>query len=231
MQAASYGKVKVRWIELRARMLTKTPETEAALSQPAAAPFQWAALRKRLSVVVMSLVVGWHSLAMLVAPAPGDSVTAQSLRYVLQPYLSLLRLDNGWAFFVPVGKHAQFRYEVRDGAGNDHTFTPSEEPADSLPKYVWWREFKYLYDGIMDSPQVMGGVAGAILCETHAELDPLFVTLLQVQEENFWPEDQLAGKHPLDQEFVTVNSIVRVPCRSSPMLPSRPPIRPQRKRT
>jgi hypothetical protein len=209
-------------------MLTKTPETEAA--QPAALPFQGAAIRKRFSVLVMSLVVGWHSLAIVVAPAPADSVTVQSLRSVLQPYLSLLRLDNSWAFFAPVGNDSLVRYVVRDGDGNDHTFTPSEEPAGSLAKYVWWREFKYLYDRIVESPDVRSGVAGTILCQQHAALDPLFVTLLKVQRQNFTPEDQLAGYHPLDPEFVTVTGVVRIPCRDSPVLPVSP-IRPQRKRT
>jgi hypothetical protein len=214
-------------------MLTKTPASADVLPQPAALPLQgaverWVDWRKRAATLAMSLVVGWHSLAMLVAPAPDNSVLVQSLRSVLQPYISLLRLDTGWGFFAPVGKHAQFRYVVKDAAGNDHTFVPSEGPARSIQRYVWWREFKYLYDGIMDSPETRAGVAGTLLCREHAALDPLFVTLQQVQEENFWPEDLLAGKHPLDPEYVTVNTLLRVPCRASPVLPRPLLIRPRR---
>jgi hypothetical protein len=214
-------------------MLTKTPASADVLPEPATLPLEGAVerrieWRKRLTMLAMSLVVGWHSLAMLVAPAPNDSTMVQSLRSVLQPYISLFRLDTGWGFFAPVGKHAQFRYVVKDAAGNDHMFVPTEEPAASIPRYVWWREFKYLYDGIMDSPESRASVAGTQLCRAHAALDPLFVTLLQVQEQNFWPEDLLAGKHPLDPDHVTVSTLMRVPCRSSPVLPRPLLIRPRR---
>jgi hypothetical protein len=214
-------------------MLTKTPASADVLPQPTTLPLEgtverWVDWRKRLATVAMSLVVAWHSLAMLVAPAPADSTLVHSLRSMLQPYISLLRLDTGWGFFAPVGKHAQFRYVIRDAAGHDHMFVPTEEPAGSIFRYVWWREFKYLYDGIMDAPETRAGVAGTMLCREHVSLDPLFVTLLQVQEENFWPEDLLAGKHPLDPDYVTVNTLTRVPCRSSPVLPRPLLIRPRR---
>jgi hypothetical protein len=214
-------------------MLTKTPAAEAVLRTHAdlglAAPSaNWTLWRSRLKMLVMSLVVGWHSLAILVAPAPADSVTMQGLRYVMNPYLILLRLDNGWSFFAPIGKHAQFSYVIKDGQGIDHTFLPTEEPATSISKYVWWREYKYLFDGIMATAQSRAAVVGTLLCREHPELDPLFVTLLQIQEENYLPDDVLNGKHPLDPEFVTVNSLARVPCRGGGPLPLRQSIRPRR---
>jgi hypothetical protein len=214
-------------------MLTKTPAAEAVLPAPAvlpveAAPVSLARWRGRLLTLAMSLLVGWHSLALFVAPAPADSATVQALRSVLQPYISLLRLDTGWGFFAPVGKHAQFRYVVKDGQGIDHTFVPTEEPATSIAKYAFWREWKYLFDGIMESAESRAPVLGTLLCREHPELDPLFVTLLKVQEENYLPDDVLAGKRPLDPEYVTVDTLVRVPCRSSPVQPLRQNIRPRR---
>jgi hypothetical protein len=183
--------------------------------------------RDRLTYLAMSLVVGWHSLAMVVAPAPDSSAMMQSLRLLVQPYLSLFRLDTPWNFFAPVGKHFQFRYVVEDAAGNEHTFVPTEESSESLPGYVWWREFKYLYEGVMETPETRGDAVAALLCRKHASLAPLSITLLQLQEQDFWPEDQLLGKRPLDPEFVTVNTLTRVQCRSDSAPPRR--IRPLRK--
>jgi hypothetical protein len=214
-------------------MLTKTPAADAVLRPPAALPLpvpaaSFARWRSRLAMLAMSLLVGWHSLALFVAPAPADSVAVQSLRSVLQPYISLLRLDTGWGFFAPVGKHAQFRYVIKDAAGIDHTFVPTEEPASSIAKYVWWREWKYLFDGIMETAEARASSLGPLLCAQHPELDPLFVTLVKIQEENYLPDDVLSGKRPLDPEYVTVNNLVRVPCRSSPVQPLRQSIRPRR---
>ena len=135
--------------------------------------------RQRLTYLAMSLVVGWHSLAMIVSPAPNGSAIVYSLRLLFHPYLALFRLETPWNFFAPVGKHAEFRYVVEDAAGNQYTFVPSEEASRSLAGYVWWREFKYLNDGIMASPDFRGDAAGARLCQRHASLKPVSVTLLR----------------------------------------------------
>ena len=47
---------------------------------------QW---RDRLIYLAMSAFVAWHTLAMVIAPAPDNSVIVQSLRGLFQPYLTL----------------------------------------------------------------------------------------------------------------------------------------------
>jgi hypothetical protein len=181
--------------------------------------------RKRLTYLVMSLAVAWHSLAMAVSPAPNDSALVQSLRSVFHPYLAFFRLETPWGFFAPVGKHAQFRYVIEDDAGNAHSFTPTEEPSSSLARYVWWREFKYSYEGIMANPEFRGDAAAVLLCQRHAALKPFAVTLLEVVEQNYSPQDELSGKHPLDPEFTTIIPLRRVACPSDAALPARFSIR------
>jgi hypothetical protein len=182
--------------------------------------------RHRLTYLAMSLIVGWHALAVLLAPAPDSSEALQSLRRVLQPYLSMLRLDNTWSFFAPsVGKHAQFRYVVEDAGGTEHTIVPSEERSSSLASYVLWREFKYLYEGIMEDPEGRGDAIGAYLCRKHAALRPVSVTLVEVRERDFWREDYLRGKRPLDPGFVVVNPLRRVECQTGPEAAGRVPLR------
>ena len=169
--------------------------------------------RERLTYLAMSLLVAWHSLAIIVAPAPDGSTMMRTFRALLQPYLSLFRLDNKWNFFAPsVGKHSQFRYVVEDVAGKQHVFVPVEEVSRSLPSYVMWREFKYLYEGVMEAPEVRGGAITALLCRKHASLKPVSISLLRAQELNFWPEDYLHGHRPLDPDFVTVNSLTNIKC-------------------
>lgn len=218
-------------------MTTHEVELRHPLSQPFRAPVvNWVWWRDRLAYLAMSLIVAWHTFAMVVAPAPAGSGTVLSLRVPLQPYLSLFRLDNGWGFFVPVGKHSQFRYVIEDAHGNNHTFLPTEtyEPIGDtdwpLLNYVWWRGFKYMYEGIMEVPEARADVAGAYLCRRHASLEAVAVTLIDVQELDYWPEDYLRGKHPLDPEFVTENTLVRIDCRNGSAPPRRSPIRAVRPR-
>lgn len=175
--------------------------------------------RGRLTYLAMSLVVAWHSVAMMVSPAPNDGALVLSLRHIFHPYLALFRLETPWNFFAPVGHHAQFRYVIEDAAGNEHTFVPSEEPSESLSHYVWWRELKYFNDGIMASPEFRGDAAGALLCQRHASLQPRLVTLLEVVEHNYRPVDELLGRHPLDPELVAVVALRRVACPNASALP------------
>jgi hypothetical protein len=170
---------------------------------------QW---RERLTYLAMSLVVAWHSTALIVAPMPNGSTMAQTFGALLQPYLSLLRLDNQWNFFVPVGRHAQFRYVVEDAAGKQHVFTPVDEASGSVARYVMWREFKYLYEGVMEAPAIRGERITTLLCQKHAALNPASVTLLQVQELDFWPDDYLRGRRPLEPEFTFVSTLTHIMC-------------------
>lgn len=182
-------------------------------------PAPW---RQHLTYAAMSLVVAWHSIAMMVSPAPNGSEIVSSMRLFFHPYLALFRLETPWNFFAPVGKHAEFRYVVEDDAGQEHTFVPSEETAQSLSRYVWWREFKYFNDAIMASPEFRADAAGALLCQRHAALKPVSVTILEVAEQYFRPADELLGKHPLDPEFVVVVPERRVACPHGAVLPGSP---------
>jgi hypothetical protein len=168
---------------------------------------QW---RERLLYAAMSLFVAWHTLAMVVAPAPNSSVMAQSFRKLLHPYLTLFRLDNKWDFYAPnVGKGHQFRYVVADAAGTRHTFMPTDDLSWYHPSHWWFRAW---YDAIVESPEIHGDAVAARLCRQHAALRPVSITFLNLEEKDFSPEDHLGGKHPLDSEFVTVKTLKRVKC-------------------
>jgi hypothetical protein len=167
---------------------------------------------KRLSYVVMSLVVGWHGLALLLAPLPDNSGALRWVRSFMNPYLNLLRLDNKWSFFAPnVGRQLVFRYIVEDAEGKEHVFEPLNESTWSFPKYVMWRQFKYLYDSMMADPEAYVPVV-ALLCRQHATLDPAAVSFVQVEELDFWPEHYLKGHHPLHPEFVKVTRLTNTSC-------------------
>lgn len=169
--------------------------------------------RGRLAYVVMSAFLAWHTFAMVIAPAPENSVLAQSVRPVFQPYLSLFRLDNTWDFFAPtVGKGSQLRYVMEDDTGQRTTFVPAEDLSWYHPAYFWFRSWYY---AIIQTPDEYADYAVAFFCRKHASLHPVSITLLEYQEGDFWAEDHLSGKHPMDPEFVTVNTLKQAKCTDS----------------
>jgi hypothetical protein len=165
----------------------------------------------RLIYLAMSLFVGWHATAMLVAPMPGNNEMLQSLRRLFAPYLNLFRLDNEWGFFAPnVGKSHQFQYVIRDTAGKDHTFVPINELRRFNPLYMRLMNW---YEHVMYSPDAHAAFAADFFCRKHANLKPVSVTFLEIAENDFWPEDRLRGKHPRDPDYVTVKNVITVKCQ------------------
>src|SRR5947209_12412850 len=77
---------------------SQVPAIPCADEPPATFAAVW---RQRLTYLAMSLFVGWHTLAIFVSPTPTASGMVQSLRSLVQPYISFFRLDNQWSFFAP----------------------------------------------------------------------------------------------------------------------------------
>lgn len=170
-------------------------------------PTRW---RQRLIYTAISAFVVLHVATLLITPMPDSALKTAALG-VLHPYTALFRLANTWDFYAPgIGYGTQFRYTVEDGAGQSHTFIPAEEISSFDPLYWWSSEW---YKSVAKYPQDFASVAGAALCRKHASLQPVAVTLTQVEQQAFGINDQLEGKHPTDPEFFEENTIERVECQ------------------
>ena len=139
-------------------------------------------LRSRLIYSAMSLFVGWHTLAMILGPAPDDSPTIESLRFPFQPYLNFFKLQNTWAFFDDISRSHQLRYVIKDAAGKQHTFVPIDDFEWFHPRYNW---FKITYWAVMESPELYGEHFAISSCRKHAALKPTSVELLLVRKRIF----------------------------------------------
>ena len=169
----------------------------------------WNSWRPRLTYLVMSAFVAWHTLAMVIAPAP-DSVLVGTLRAALQPYLTLFGLDNRWNFFAPtINGGSQLHYSVGDAAGARHSFTPTEQVSWFHPAHIWLRDWHY---GIIDDPELYADRAGALLCHEHAALHPVSITFVEYEQGEFTAAGLSSGKHPTDPEFITVKTVKTVEC-------------------
>jgi hypothetical protein len=166
--------------------------------------------RVRLTYLAMSAFVAFHTLVMVIRPNP--STTAEWLRGMVRPYLSLLVLEGTWTFFAPtIDKDSQFRYVIEDENGHEHAFVPLKEVKWFLPSYEWVRA---LYYEVIKDPDRFGGYFAATACRQHASLHPISVMMIEVKEQSFLPEDYLNGKRPFDPEFLIENPLRRVDCQS-----------------
>ena len=164
---------------------------------------------QRLTYVAMSVLVAWHTFAMIIGPAPESPVT-EAARSLVQPYLTFFGLQHPWDFFAPtVDAGYHFSYVIEDKAGEKHAFTPAAGLSNLHPSSIWMKD---RYNKIMSMPEAYGDAAGAALCLEHASLNPVSVTLLENQHDVFWPRDLLSGKSPSDAEFVATKTVRTVTC-------------------
>jgi hypothetical protein len=167
-------------------------------------------LRERLLYAVMSAFLAWHTVAMVIAPAPEESDVVRLARTALQPYLTFFRLDNQWDFFAPtVGEGTRLRYDIQDRTGKTHAFLPASDLRWYDPSFLWFRSWYYR---IIDNPDDYAEAAAAVLCRKHAALQPLAITFYEVQEEKFTREDYLAGKKRMDPGFFSVQMLRGMRC-------------------
>ena len=163
----------------------------------------------RATTVAMSILLLWHSFAMVIGPAPASRLFG-SARWLAQPYLTFFGLQNQWGFFAPDVKPGyRFSYEIEDAAGEKHRFTPADHLNNLHPDSIWKRDH---YTMIMTMPDLYGDAAGAELCLEHASLGPVHVTLLELEHQEFSPDDWRNGKRPTDDEFVSAKTLRTVTC-------------------
>jgi hypothetical protein len=165
--------------------------------------------RSRLIYCLMSMLVTWHTAAMIIAPAP-KSYATDALRGVFGPYLEFFGLDNRWDFYAPVVGYGRiFRVVVEDREGIHHEFTPIDDVSWYLPSY-WW--FSAWYEAIWRTPQAFKDAYVATVCEKYRSLHPVSVRLIGIQQNDFTPEDYFNGHQPLDADFVTQTELGEARC-------------------
>ena len=160
--------------------------------------------------LVMSAFVTWHALALIIAPAPGESDLTKTLHGILQPYLMFFRLENPWSFFAQI-PGAELRYTVEDATGTRTEIAPTKTNWFH-PENLWLKDWNY---SIMDKPELYAERAGEILCRKHASLHPVSITFVQHEHGDFSPYDWFDGKHPQDPEFTKKKTLQTVQCPAS----------------
>jgi predicted DCC family thiol-disulfide oxidoreductase YuxK len=147
--------------------------------------------RGRSLYTVASLFLAWHTVSTMLAPLPDKNAIVHAFRTVFQPYLTLTGTDTTWDFFSPLSSSYEFRYVIEDAAGNQHTFTPIADVSWLTPNHRWDER---IFATLISTPTLIGGYFANEFCREHAALKPVAVTMLYLEEKEFWPQDYFLGK-------------------------------------
>jgi hypothetical protein len=161
-------------------------------------------LRERIIYGLMSAFVAWHTLAIMVGPAPRDSDMARALRPLIDPYLNLIYLNVDWGFFAPVGMTFEIHYKIENAAGKTHNVYPTRGMTDFHPSTLWTKDhLRGVAEGLKNEGAKQRIIAG--ICTRYVAMKPVKITIVETKEEKYFaPTDYLAGKKVLDKEFASV---------------------------
>ena len=164
---------------------------------------------QRAATLAASVLVLWHSAAMVFAPAPASYLKGLASP-CFAPYTTLLHLNGQWAFFAPNPDAGHLvRYILEDAAGKRREYRLTEDLSKSNPLFG---RYTTLFSAITpDKPSLVASVA-AFLCRHHADLKPKRLTFLLVEQLRLSPEFYLEGHRPLDKDHIRVHTLPPVNC-------------------
>lgn len=159
--------------------------------------------RQKILYFLASVFLLWHSLALIIGPAP-QSYIRDNLYSIYEPYLSLFRLNNAWAFYAPepdLGGVLNYKVITKDG--NAHDF---DIYADQLDK---WSTSYFRYNAFFNNIELESDEYLSYrqsytqyLCRKHRALSPQSIVLIRVAQTPLSYEDYINGAQPLDPNFV-----------------------------
>jgi len=152
------------------------------------------AWRRYAVYTAVSAFLAWHSFVMLTAPLPEASAVAQALSPILHPYLSLFSLDNRWDFFAPsVRPGYELRYILETADGSSRVVVPMKKISWYNPYFIWTDMWQ---DAIIDHPETYADLAAGLFCREQGSLRPTAVSLMDVEQREFWPQDFWPARTP-----------------------------------
>lgn len=159
--------------------------------------------------VLASLFLIWHTLALVIGPAPGSELMSK-IYPAFVPYLNGFNLNNQWGFFAPdphAGSLLRYGLETRDGERQVFHLTENlgREDADFL-------RYTSLYLTLIRQPQSYMKAAAKYLCRRHRALKPLAIQFFAGHQLRIGPEQFVAGSRPLQDDYMSVEYFEPIAC-------------------
>lgn len=161
--------------------------------------------------VLASLFLVWHSLVLVVTPAP-SSYLQKIFQDLSWPYVRFFQLESGWGFFAPEPvRGKQLRYVVLDARNRRQEYRLTESLQRLSPSYL---RYTTLYGNIHPGRPGLMKSAARYLCRRHAGDLPRSITFIVRHQLLITPEEYEAGKRSLTPEFIRTETLQPISCSS-----------------
>lgn len=159
--------------------------------------------------VLASLFLVWHTLALVIGPAPGSDLMSR-IYPVFVPYLDGFNLNNQWGFFAP-DPHAGslLRYGLETTGGERRALHLTEDLSRGDAGFL---RYSSLYLTLARQREPFLQAASNYLCRRHEAEQPLAIQFFAGHQLRLGPEQYRAGARPLQDEYVSVEYFEPIAC-------------------
>lgn len=159
--------------------------------------------------LLASLFLVWHTLALVIGPAPGSSLMGH-IYPAFVPWLNSLNLNNQWGFFAP-DPHAGSlpRYIVESADGGEQVVRLSETLQRSDAGFL---RYSSLYLSLARQREPYLQAAAQYLCRQHRAQVPIAIHFFVGHQLRVGPEQYREGARPLQDDYMTVEYFEPIAC-------------------
>jgi hypothetical protein len=161
--------------------------------------------------ILASIFVVWHCGALIIAPAPASFIVNEAHSWY-EPYLALLNLNNGWAFFAPEPRTGAFmRYTITDQDGNEYLFDFNDQLNQEMAVF---QRYTSMLETWSQEIEPYTESAGLYLCQQHKNLNPVQIQFKFYHINIITPEAYMQGARPLDEGNLALEDLNPISCPS-----------------
>lgn len=166
---------------------------------------QWSKRARAAGFFLLSLFIIWHSVGIVIVGPFDKSYMRDGLMKVYQTYLATFHLNQSWPFYAPnpvLGSILNYQTVSSTGDIKTYPLTQAREKFDHA-YFRYTNFYAYLFSNPKYSRKKGYDKSVArYLCSQHRGEDVVSINFILMNQKRFTRDDYLAGKRPLDDEFL-----------------------------
>ena len=159
---------------------------------------------RSIGFILLSIFLVWHAIGITIVGPFSQSYLRDGLMKVYQGYLGVFHLDRSWPFYAPnpfLGSILKYQTVSQSGETKNYPLTQAREKYEHA-YFRYTNFYAYLFsDPDYSKKRGYDKSVARYLCAQHLE-DIVQIKFILLKQKMFTRNDYLAGKQPLDSEFL-----------------------------
>ena len=173
---------------------------------------------RTISAAILTVFLVWHAVGISIVGPFSRSSLRDGLMNLYQDYLAFFHLDRSWPFYAPNPFPGSIlSYETVSYSGDTKSY-PLTQARDKFD-HAYFR-YTNFYAYLFSDPKytALRGYDKSVaryLCRQHRAENLTAINFVLLTQTAFTNKDYIAGKHPLDSDFLERSTFGPYNCKQS----------------